>query len=185
MPENVEFKIDDAKKRKIAEVFGLKYENVCSLYTKYYEPIEGIKYQYLAHMIRSMEVYFREKLKYNKFIITCGAAKPVKHPTNKSFSHYHRGQGFEIYYQEALSDKERRTHIAHELGHLFIIASRDMNEQDFFKEVNDNSVEPLSSILGLFTISDKNDHRYNMPNVDYNHETWMEILNDFEAIEKE
>jgi hypothetical protein len=131
-----------------------------------------------------MEVYFREKLQYSRFIIVCRPAKADSSPSKKSFAHYYRGQGFVIYYQDNLTDKEKRTHIAHELGHLFLVALKD-KDADHRKEVDESSVEPLSSILGLFTISDKNDHQANMAGASYNHASWQEILDDFKAIEDE
>ena len=53
-------------------------------------------------------------------------------------------------------------HIAHELGHLFLIALKDLSEKDKRRDIYEGTTEPLSSILGVFTISEKNDFYRNI-----------------------
>ena len=49
-------------------------------------------------------------------------------------------------------------------------------------EFNITTVEPLSSIFGIFTISDKNSFYANVLQSGRNHKDWESILNDFLAL---
>lgn len=174
-----EFVIDSEKKERIAETFGIKLDTVDSLYSMYSELTLNIKHQYLAHIMRSMEVYFRERMGYRFFIISCEPYKETIKGQKLCFAHYYQGQGFVIFYDESLDERAARVHIAHELGHLFLIARKDITQKDKRQSMYDGPTEPLSSVLGIFTISDKNDFYRNINESGRNHENWPAVLDDF------
>jgi hypothetical protein len=176
---NDEFKITAEKKKTIADSFKIKLDNVEDLYSCYSVLIDTIKGQYLAHIMHSMEIYFRKKLQYRYFIISCEPYRATLTGQKKSSAHYFQGQGFVINYDKSLPEKQARVHIAHELGHLFLIALKDISAKDKRFNMYEGTTEPLSSILGIFTLSDKNDHYSNAESFGYNHANWEEVLNDF------
>ncbi|MDR0635861.1 MAG: hypothetical protein LBF87_02130 [Treponema sp.] len=174
-----EFVIDNEKKKRIAKAFEVRLDTVAVLHKMYSDLASNIKYQYLAHIMRSMEVYFREKMEYRLFIISC---EPYKQPIDGQkpcFAHYYQGQSFVIFYDKSLDERALRVHIAHELGHLFLIALKDISEKDKRQNVYEGTTEPLSSILGIFAISEKNDFYRNISESQRDHKDWTAILNDF------
>ena len=66
-----EFVIDNEKKERIAKAFEVRLDTVALLHEMYSDLASSIKHQYLAHIMRSMEVYFRERMRYRFFIISC------------------------------------------------------------------------------------------------------------------
>jgi hypothetical protein len=66
-----EYKIDAAKISEIAKKFGLKEDQVEKIQKQYLEISPSIKEQYLAHMIRSLECYFRLYLRNENFLVVC------------------------------------------------------------------------------------------------------------------
>jgi hypothetical protein len=94
---------------------------------------------------------------------------------------YYRGQRFIIHYKRDLNDKEVRVHIAHELGHLFLIACLDSKMLDKRAPLLEKT-EPLSSIFGIFTVSEKNDFYYNVITSGRAHDNWGAILDDFRTL---
>ncbi|GHU48930.1 hypothetical protein FACS1894200_06840 [Spirochaetia bacterium] len=176
---NVDFVIDDKKKDIIADAFNVKRESVDSVYQLFLEIAGCIKYQYLAHIMRAMEVYFRDKTRNPLFVIICKPyGKQVKNQMDCS-ANYYTGRRFVIFYNPAIDDRKRRVYIAHELGHLFLIAMRDIATKDKRKDVYEGTTEPLSSIFGIFTISDKNDFYKNIDDCEINHANWKAVLDDF------
>ncbi|MDR2490025.1 MAG: ImmA/IrrE family metallo-endopeptidase [Spirochaetaceae bacterium] len=176
---NDAFKITGAKKQTIADSFKIKLESVENLYSRYSDLIGNIKGQYLAHIMRTMEIYFRRSLQNKYFIISCEPYRTTLTGQKKSSAHYFQGQGFIINYDKSLPEKQARVYIAHELGHLFLIALKDISTKDKRLNMYEGTTEPLSSILGIFTLSDKNDHYSNAESFCYNHANWEEILDDF------
>jgi hypothetical protein len=145
--------------------------------------ITNIKGQYLAHITRVMENYFREMtgnplffIKYTPYTYSdkktsCGAA-------------FYPGRRFVIFYPPDLPERELRVRLAHELGHLFLLASLENNKHDKRLPVYEGTTEPLSSVFGIFTISDKNHFYVNVLESERNHESWDSILEDFLALSR-
>jgi Zn-dependent peptidase ImmA (M78 family) len=76
----------------------------------------------------------------------------------------------------------QRINIAHELGHLYLLA-RYYAETGKENDPNlERTTEPLSSIFGLFTISDKNHFYENLASSGRNHTEWQSILEDFKNL---
>jgi hypothetical protein len=72
--------------------------------------------------------------------------------------------------------------LAHELGHLFLV--------EFFNSVLKDSkfdekseIEPMSTMLGIFTILDKNEFYHNKT-VPFKHKTPEEVLRDFRLLKE-
>jgi hypothetical protein len=125
-----------------------------------------------------MENYFREMtgnplffIKYTTYTCnekktSCGAA-------------FYPGRRFVIFYPPELPEKNLRVCLSHELGHLFLLATLENNKIDKRIPVYEGTTEPLSSVFGIFTISDKNNFYVNALESDRNHKEWDAILYDF------
>jgi hypothetical protein len=156
-------------------------ENIEQVHTEFIKLTTNIKGQYLAHITRVMENYFREMTnnplffsKYTPYTssekkTSCGAA-------------FYPGRRFVIFYPPELSERDLRVRLAHELGHLFLLASLENKKTDKRIPVYEGTTEPLSSVFGLFTISDKNHFYANVLESDRNHNNWNDILSDFLAL---
>jgi len=180
----IEYEINDTKITKIASTFNVDKKTVETLYQDYLNFSPRIRHQYLAHIMRSLENYFRNKLKNNRFIVIC---EPYKHYTvgqKEASADYYQGNKFVIYYNNALPDIKKRDYIAHEVGHLFWLARLDAVNKNKRKQMYEGSTEPLSSIFGIFAMSEKNDFYDNYDHLKENHTNWQQILDFFDAIQK-
>ncbi|GHV13073.1 hypothetical protein AGMMS49938_06950 [Fibrobacterales bacterium] len=181
MPD--EFKIDNSKLEKLAkkfktkDSFSLSSASCKKLFNLYSEVItERIRRQHLAHIIRSLESYLQEKTGNSLFTIKCYAVDlPFGDNTQ---GHYRKGRCFDIYYNKSLSEDEVRICLSHELGHLFLEAYSYMQKGKKLYE-DAASMEPLSSLFGIFTIASKNDFYQNEANSCINGETFNGLVDKF------
>jgi len=191
-----EYKIDDAKITKIAHAFSIDKHRVERLHEAYLNFSPYLQWQFLAHVMRSMECYFRKYLKNDRFIVICEPYKEF-YPGQKQASAYYyrsrtviryndkRNSSFIINYNKNLPEKELRENIAHEIGHLFWVAIGDNINKGIPKNrEGDDVTEPLSSIFGIFTMSEKNDFYANFDISTRNHKDWQEILDSFLKIHR-
>jgi hypothetical protein len=75
-----------------------------------------------------------------------------------------------------MNEKELRVYLAHELGHLFILAIVNNNKSPRDRIPDDADIEPLSSIFGILTMANKNHFYRNIGgNTLLNHPTWTEM----------
>ena len=165
-------KIDSEKSKFIAETFCTNEKTVNDIFNIYEKISNEIKYQYLAHPLRTIEEAVRKELKSPLFQIKC---IPLNvNNINFSCAQYFENKCYIIYFNSNADEKQIRTYIAHELGHLFIevLAKRDVN----------NSIsEPLSSIFGIFVMLDKNDF-YSTVSQKFTTSDWCEIVSDFSIL---
>jgi hypothetical protein len=152
--------------------------NVEQLHREFIQLTTSIKGQYLAHITRVMENYFREMTGNPLFIIKY---TPYADHTRRGgcAAAFHPGRRFVIFYPPDMPERDLRVRLAHELGHLFLLASLEGKKKDKRLPVYEGTTEPLSSIFGIFTISDKNDFYANARESGRNHEKWEDILKDF------
>jgi hypothetical protein len=196
-----EFRIDDAKRQKIADGFHVLKKDVESLKAAYDIFSEYFKEQYLAHFMRGIECFVRKNLEDKRFIIVCEpfgekTARPDQKPVVSSLytskkrirSNTNKTNSFIIHYDERLDPKERRDYIAHEIGHLLLKITGVMPSKNPMHEwrkvpVNANKrsaiEETLSSIFGVFIMSEKNDFYLNFKFSEINHESWQELFDFF------
>lgn len=178
-----EFVINKIKIKQLAKEFNIG-EKICfELFKSYKEDVsDKIKTQYLAHIIRSMELKMREITKNDLFVIKC---EPIENSIIKeAVGKYHKNHCFIIYFNSNLGPVKQRIVLAHELGHLFWVAIANI----FDKNVNEeHEMEPLASLFGVFTIAAKNDFYQNYQNeaIEYAKNTsWNGLINDFLKLEK-
>lgn len=183
---NNEFDITAEKIDKIVSSYNergisITKDNVKEIHEIFKKLTTNIKGQYLAHITRVMENYFREMTKNPLFFIKY---TPYSHDERKikCGAAFYPGRRFVIFYQSNLPEKELRVRLAHELGHLFILAVKEQNKLDKRLPVYEGTTEPLSSVFGIFTISDKNHFYSNVHESDRNHKDWNSILSDFLAL---
>jgi len=182
---NDEFKIDNAKIERISSAFNIEKRLVESLYSAYRDFSTSLQGQFLAHAMRGIECYFRKKMKNNRFIVICEPYKKFSpgqkqassyyyHPRSAVRSYDKQNSSFIINYNKDLPERELRDYISHEIGHLFWLAISDIKDLD----IGDRT-EPLSSIFGIFTMSEKNDFYTNYDISLRNHTNWQELLDYF------
>lgn len=134
------FNCSTAARKKISKEFQLTEENISDVNKAYNKLIKNIPYQYLAHIIRTIEEYVRKTVKgADYFRITCMPAKPEDKMIGAT---YQKPYSFDILYDSNKSEIERRVFIAHELGHLLVSV---MLNQNYGRQAH----EPLSSVYGI------------------------------------
>jgi hypothetical protein len=185
---NTEFDITAEKISKIAAFYNQQGINIPrytveQMHEVFINLTTNIKGQYLAHITRVMENYFRETTQNPLFIIKY---TPYSHNERKTKcgAAFYPGRRFVIFYQSDLPEKELRVLLTHELGHLFLLAIKEQNKTDKRLPVYEGTTEPLSSLFGIFTISDKNHFYANVHESDRNHKNWDSILSDFLALNR-
>jgi Zn-dependent peptidase ImmA (M78 family) len=177
-----EFVITGERLTCIADTFHVSRESVEKLFYEFEKLRVQIKDHYLAHISRVLEIYFKEKTGNREFFIEC---KPFRINTPEqrgATSIYHRFHRFAIYYDSTLSERERRINIAHELGHLYLLARYYADTGKDSEPKFDRTTEPLSSVFALFTISDKNHFYETLTASGRNHDNWQSILDDFKKL---
>ena len=172
------FKINSEKINEIAKCFDIKTESVELMNAKYQEISSGIKYQYLAHVIRTVETEIRKKPNFGLFQIQCVPVENGALPCGFGSAQYYEENLYIIYYDPGMDEKQLRIVIAHELGHLVV--------ETMIKNENPNAgiSEPLSSIFGVLTILDKNDF-YQCRASQYQHSSWQDIIKDFSLLKNQ
>jgi Zn-dependent peptidase ImmA (M78 family) len=180
-----EFQIDSSKLAKIAGTLSVNKGTVQKLYQEYQKFSPHLRDQYLAHIMRSVECYFRIRMKNSRFIVICEPYTNFTEGQKQASADYFQGSKFVINYNRNLPEKDLRAHIAHEIGHLFWLATIDLREKNKRKNMYTGTTEPLSSIFGIFIISEKNDFYANYDATTRNHCNWQEILDCFVRIQKE
>lgn len=173
------YKINDEKIAVIAQTFGTDRDTVKKMNALYKDISEGMKYQYLAHVIRTVEEKIRIELHNPLFQIQCIPVDKASPLTGFGSAQYFEQDCYLIYYHPELDDKQLRILIAHELGHLVVEVLVRKAE-----DPNNDCSEPLSSILGVLTILDKNDF-YQCRASQYQHSSWQDIIKDFSLLKNQ
>jgi hypothetical protein len=165
---------------KISAQYNVPEKQVNMLYSFFLDITKGIKGQYLAHIIRTLEERLRQIPGNEMFRIVCSPVEENVKRLGIASAHYYKGRYFSIFYHPATEEKQLRILLAHELGHLFLV--------EFFNSVLDGSkfdekseIEPMSTILGIFTILDKNEFYHNKT-VSFKHRSPLEVLDDFSLL---
>jgi Zn-dependent peptidase ImmA (M78 family) len=176
----VDFSVTKETIAKISEQFSVPREMVTALHSFFDDITKGIKGQYLAHIIRTMEEKLRRFPGNEMFQIICSPVDAKGKQFGIASAHYYKARYFSIFYHPQTDDTQLRIMLAHELGHLFLIAY--LNEiQKTTKYNTESKTEPLSTILGIFTILDKNDFYHNKTAL-FKHPSVQAVLDDFRRL---
>lgn len=162
--------ISSDTKKKIKAALGVTQETVDDFERRYNKLLKDISYQYLAHIIRTLETYIRENKNMPFFRITCNPAKPKDPAKGLSWGLYRPVYSYDISYDETASEVQTRVAIAHELGHLFCIVE--------LKTTAEKSSEPLSSLFGIIAML----HKFQMLNKKEHHKSEADIIADFSLL---
>jgi hypothetical protein len=174
-----EFSITDEKIAHISSQFHIKKSDTELVHNLFSRVIDGVKNQYLAHIIRCMESYIRQKTGNPMFQINTFPIDPNSPVLNVGCAQYYPKCYFTIFFHPRMDEKQLRACLAHELGHLFIIELLNEEKTDDSKLFDKTTLtEPLSSVFGIFTIMDKN-HFYREKAPNFNHHSWEEIVQAF------
>ena len=176
-----EFVINNDKLDIIAQEFKVDRNSIDKLYHDFEELQVQIKDHYLAHISRVLEKYFKQKTGNREFVIECKPFRIIPPGSRGAVSYYNKLNKFTINYNNELPERKKRNNIAHELGHLYLYARYYSKTADEYSKY-EKTTEPLSSIFGLFTISDKNHFYETLSESGRNHDNWQSILDDFKNI---
>jgi hypothetical protein len=166
-----EFKVTSDKRQQMTSSFRTDMKTV-NLLEKVFNNLD-IKNQYLAHIIRAMEDYIRRTTGNPLFRIIC---EPSLGDLEIGSAQYFFEKFFTVHFNPKMSEKELRVYLAHELGHLFILAIVNNNKTPRDRIPDDTDTEPLSSIFGVFTMASRNHFYRNVKdNTSLNNQTWTDM----------
>lgn len=113
-------------------------------------------YEYLAHLIRTMEIFVRNQKSKDYFRITVTPNDSSTGIADLAWAAYSGDwYSFDIYYDEKLDPVQKRVAIAHELGHLFYdVISENPNQPDR---------ETLSTLFGIAAMLHKYQCKSDVP----------------------
>ena len=132
--------------------------------------------QYLAHIIRTLEDLLRKATGNEMFRIICSPVDENSRNIGIARAQYFPKRYFAIYYHPKTDEKQLRVLLAHELGHLFLV---ELMSTTFDKRYDETTMaEPASTILGIFTILDKNNFYHNRI-TPFKHQTPDDVIGDF------
>jgi hypothetical protein len=174
-----EFSIDDKKITYISEHFRVEKSRVELVHNLFSRVIDGVRNQYLAHIIRCMESYIRRKTGNPMFQINTFPLDPESPVLNVGCAQYYPERYFAIFFHPRMDERQLRACLAHELGHLFIIELLNEEKPNRTEPFDKTTLtEPISSIFGIFTIMDKN-HFYKDIAPNFNYHSWEELIQAF------
>ena len=174
-----DFTVTDEIVSQIAKQFNTTKEQVENLRQFYDGFAVDMKQQYLAHVIRTMEERLRRISGNEMFRIVCSPVDSNSKVLGIARAQYYKKRYFAIYYHPRTDEKQLRVLLAHELGHLFLIEYANSTFDWQYDEKT--NVEPLSTILGIFTILDKNEFYHNKT-TPFKHATPDDVLHDFKLM---
>ena len=178
-----EFLITEERLNKIAESFKTNIETVRLIHRDFSIIEDQIKGQRLAHISRVLEEDMKERTGNPRFIIKYIPYK-IRTSRMRGSMSTRSSDCFKIFFDNTLTEKDIRVNISHELGHLYLSERYKMSEEpkaDLSKKV-EVTTEPLSSIFGLFVISNKNHFYANLDPEGHRHTDWDSILKDFKNL---
>jgi hypothetical protein len=165
---------------KISEQYGVSEKQVEELHSFFLNIKDKMKEQYLAHIIRTLEARLRKIPGNEMFQIACSPVAENSKQLGIAGAHYYKGRYFSIFYHPETEEKQLRILLAHELGHLFLVEffNATLDAQKFDEK---SEIEPMSTILGIFTILDKNEFYHNKTAL-FKHRSVEEVLQDFNLL---
>lgn len=166
--ETMCFPLTVETKKEISCKFGIREDFIDKMMEDYDRLIQNIPYQYLAHIMRTMETYIRENIPDSEFFrITCNPTKTSNDKIKmQAMANYVKPDSFDIVYDKDMNDLQKRVCIAHELGHLFLVIMKD--------RAYDDKHEPLSTVYGILTML----HKQACKNKE-NHKSDKDVVLDF------
>ena len=113
-------------------------------------------YEYLAHLIRTMEIFVRNQKNKDYFRITVTPNDSTSDIESLAWASYSGDwYSFDIYYDMKLDEIQKRVAIAHELGHLFYDVISETAEQA--------ERETLSTLFGIAAMLHKYQCKSDVP----------------------
>ena len=167
-----EFMLTEDKIPFIAEELKIDKTLVTEFFPVFKEFYDTVKLQHLAHVIRAMELFIREKDRKPFFRIVW--KKMSNGEANKSAVGLKWPDKYGIVIPHELVDdlKKLRAHIAHELGHLFFSTLQSENKDN--RDLN----QDMANIFGVFTMLERNEfYKEKAPLMC--HDEWKDIVEDF------
>ncbi|MBQ0165504.1 MAG: hypothetical protein KBT02_00165 [Treponema sp.] len=158
-------------KEKIQKDFKVKADAVEACQKSYNKIIGHVPYEYLAHLVRTMEIFVRDQEHKEYFRITLTPNQSVESIKDLAWGIY-MGDSYDIFYDDSVDDVQKRIAIAHELGHLFydVITARDKDK------IKDR--ETASTLFGIAAML----HKYQCKNDTPHYRSEEEILAQFKLL---
>lgn len=135
-------KIRPEIERLISDEFSANPSAIAACADSYNKILSQSPYEYLAHLIRTMEIFVRNQKNKDYFRITVTPNNSSGKIESLAWASYSGDwYSFDIYYDEKLDEIQKRVAIAHELGHLFYDVISETTEQ--------SARETLSTLFGI------------------------------------
>ena len=126
----------------IHEQFSTNSTAIKACTDSYNKILSQSPYEYLAHLIRTMEIFVRNQKSKEYFRITVTPNDSDEGIASLAWASYSGDwYSFDIYYDKKLDEIQKRIAIAHELGHLFYDVISETSEQA--------DRETLSTVFGI------------------------------------
>lgn len=183
MTENKEFLITPERLNIIADTFDIPIDSVKQLHNSFLQIEDQIKKHRLAHISRVLEAAIKRMKKNPRFLIVY---KPyaVQTLNRRGSMSQCLPEKFTILYDDMLDEKDIRVNISHELGHLYLAEcyKASANANEFTSMKLERTTEPLSTIFGIFVVSNKNHFYNNLETFVHKHDDWDKIFEDFKNL---
>lgn len=133
----------------ISTEFSATSDAIAACADSYNKILSQSPYEYLAHLIRTMEIFVRNQKNKDYFRITVTPNNSSSGIESLAWASYSGDDwySFDIYYDEKLDEIQKRVAIAHELGHLFYDVISETTEQ--------SAKETLSTLFGIIAMLHK------------------------------
>jgi hypothetical protein len=175
-----DFKVTNEVIKIVSKTFCISENTVINFHNIYQNVIaDTMKRHYLAHVIRAMEEKLRDIPGNEMFRIICTPVAADSKNIGIAGSCYYKGRFFAIFYHPKTDEKQLRIMLAHELGHLFLVELVNSKTGSNYDEKTE--IEPISTILGIFTILDKNEFYHNKT-APFKHNTADDVIKDFQLL---
>lgn len=140
----------------IANQFSTSKDAIKACTDSYNKILSYSPYEYLAHLIRTMEIFVRNQKNKEYFRITVTPNNSISGIESLAWASYSGDwYSFDIYYDEKLDEIQKRVAIAHELGHLFYDVISETPEQ--------SDRETLSTLFGIAAMLHKYQCKSDVP----------------------
>jgi hypothetical protein len=167
-----QFKLTRDKLPDIAGKLGADQADIDSLFPVFLKFYDEVREQHLSSVMRALELRIRRKHGKPSFTIDwvsmpIDAPPPLKASVGLSWP-----DRFAIVVHPELNLEQTRTHVAHELGHLFYAT-------EYPEKIGDKELhQKMANVFGVFTMLERSEF-YQEKAPKMIPASWMQVVNDF------
>jgi hypothetical protein len=166
-----DYKITKDKFSFIAKKLKVKEDELQKFLPSFNKFYKMVTLQHLAHLMRAMELYVREKTNNQTFrIVWCKMSD--QNVTSAISFKWKDKYGIVIPASLENNLRQLRVYVAHELGHLFYFTQHPKESKDV--KLN----QDMANIFGVFAMLERNEF-YDKKATKIRHNSWNEVIDDF------